>query len=362
MCGQVPLRRTPVEEDGGGSEPVACLESEADLIPTKPCTDVVVHGYARTPGAEPCTRLMTGVTVGGLRKRVLVTGDRRLCWRRDGAHQFSSATPFTALPLTWRRAFGGIDAGVPPRAPGSGGPDPALDDVAHMIAHLQPENHPGAYPRNPAGTGWVVRGDARSVDGLALPNFEDPADLLAPERCVWSEPGAWRSAPTPAGYGWLAHSWFPRSAFLGVGVREPPSRALAETRAGWFTDPVDPREVDPRFWSGASPGMRAVGLEPGHAVELLGLHVEGPLRTCLPSFPEVQVVYQRGLFPVATPRLHTVELFPDQALATLVWVAQTRVDGSLPLSFPDASAEPQALFEDVCVLLDGEVVPRECMR
>ena len=34
------------------------------------------------------------------------------------------------------------------------------------------------YARNPMGRGFVLRASREAVDGRALPNIEDPADLL----------------------------------------------------------------------------------------------------------------------------------------------------------------------------------------
>lgn len=50
-----------------------------------------------------------------------------------------------------------------------------------MIASMMPEDRFGAYPRNPSGTGYVVEEHERSLEGMALPNFEDPIVRLLEE-------------------------------------------------------------------------------------------------------------------------------------------------------------------------------------
>src|SRR5690606_19866560 len=70
--GAIPLFHQPVEEDGDSREPVACLVHECDLVPRKPCTDIVVHGHVRSPGAVPIASMTAAVRVGGVAKRASV--------------------------------------------------------------------------------------------------------------------------------------------------------------------------------------------------------------------------------------------------------------------------------------------------
>src|SRR5690554_1644928 len=148
----IPLIREPIEDDGDGRHPVPCLVHECDLAPRKPCTDIVVHGHARSPSAVPVTSLTAAVRVGSLQKSVLVLGDRRVRWQPGCRPGFGRPESFVELPLSWRRAFGGIDGSVEV-------PEPA--DIVELLSAMTPEEHPGAYPRNPAGTGWVINADER---------------------------------------------------------------------------------------------------------------------------------------------------------------------------------------------------------
>ena len=75
-----------------------------------------------------------------------------------------------------------------------------------------------------SGTGVVLRNVRDVVDGLALPNIEDPDDLLIPERVIMEAPERWPLQPLPAGFGWRQRNWYPRSASAG--------RASAFSRAG----------------------------------------------------------------------------------------------------------------------------------
>jgi hypothetical protein len=346
--GEIPLFLEPVEEDGNGAFPVACLVHECDVVPRKPCTDIVVHGHVRSPGAVPIASMTAAVRIGNLAKRVQVFGDRRVAWQPGSRPVFSSPEPLVEMPLTWRRAYGGIDASLEI-------PDPT--DLPELLAALTPEQHPGAYPRNPAGTGWAVNADARMIHGTLLPNFEDPDHLLGPDRLVRGARERWAFAPIPAGFGWISQTWFPRSTFLGIGPELP-----SELRAGWLAEPAELDDgPDLRFFSGASRGMRAMGLRGDEPVELQGFHHEGALTTALPGDqPDVIVAFNRK--PLATSlRLHTIELFPDHAAASLVWVAEARPPRQLPVELPVDGFEDYELLEGVDVIIDGVALPRNAI-
>jgi hypothetical protein len=345
--GEIPLFPEPVEEDGEGRHPVPCLLHESDMAPRKPCTDVVIHGCARAPGAMPVTTMWTSVRVGALEKHVAVIGDRRVHWQPGARPSFGQPEPFAELPLTWRRAFGGIDGSLPRSEPST---------LTELLRALTPEEHPGAYPRNPAGTGWVVNADERTLHGLALPNFEDPEHRLTPERIVHGARERWPSAPVPAGFGWVSQTWFPRSTFLGIGPDLP-----AQLRSGWLEEAPELREgPDPRFFSGASPGLRSAALRGDEPVELHGFHHEGVLLSALPDErPGAIIAFQRQ--PLETTlRLHTIELYADHHAASLLWVAEARPPRQLPLHLPftEHDLDGYDLLEGVDVILDGLALPR----
>src|SRR5439155_1509221 len=50
---------------------------ESDLVPFKPCTDVVLVGRAYAPEGKPVTEMVAGLRVGQLRCGVAVIGDRK---------------------------------------------------------------------------------------------------------------------------------------------------------------------------------------------------------------------------------------------------------------------------------------------
>lgn len=142
-------------EDGGG------LSYASDFVPFKPSSDVLLQATAHARPSLETRHLQVGLSVGPLRKTLLVVGDRR--WRRGLLDRSGSdAEPFTEMPIVWSRAFGG---------PGD--------------------------PANPVGTG-------RKND--VLPNIE------LRDRLIQSA----RDRLPPAGFGPIPADWEPRARKIGT--------------------------------------------------------------------------------------------------------------------------------------------------
>ena len=166
-----PLRKSDGYYDHGSPD-FATVEHEHELAACKAATDVVVIGRAWAPVGRPVHAITVGVRVGQREKRLQVTGDRTCRYRSDGPPAFSEPLPFTSMPIRYERAYGGCD-------------ELSFPDI------------PFHYPRNPLGTGVVLRNVRDVVDGLALPNIEDPDDLLTPERSDHRGAGALASTAAP---------------------------------------------------------------------------------------------------------------------------------------------------------------------
>jgi hypothetical protein len=52
---------------------------------------------------------------------------------------------------------------------------------------------PFHYPRNDRGRGVALRNVRERIEGLALPNLEDPEDRITPERLVIGDPDRWNA-------------------------------------------------------------------------------------------------------------------------------------------------------------------------
>ena len=145
-------------EDADGTGGLAYAN---DFVPYKPKADVLLRAHAHAPNGEPVRYTHASFRVGQLQKTLLAIGDRK--WQRGilGSSPGEPAT-FTAMPLTWGRAFGGADD-----------------------------------PHNPAGVGR--KGDP-------MPNVEWPERMLRSPR----------DGTEAAGFGPIATEWQPRKGKMGT--------------------------------------------------------------------------------------------------------------------------------------------------
>ncbi len=239
----------------------SALRYDADLVRTKPGTDVVLHAHAHAPGGYPAPVVDVGFSVGPLAKRLRVVGDR--AWV-DGWHgrAASDPAPFVTLPICYERAWGG------PLGAGD-----ARD------------------PSNPVGVG---------ADGAAIPN------------CYLAD-GAHRSARdggTPAGFGPIPGDWQPRVRLAGTY-----DEAWERER-----QPLVPSDFQDAFFRCAPADQQVPGfLRGGEEVVLHNLTPEGLVRFQLPRVAlgfrtrvDGGTTHHRG-------QLHTVIIEPEARRLVMVW-------------------------------------------
>lgn len=254
---------------------------EPDIAFDKPATDVVLIGSA--VAAQPgVTEMDVTLRLGPLQKTVRVFGDRYWVGGIGGA-RITSARPFERMPLQYDRAFGGWDRTSP-------------DPASHVFE-----------PRNPLGRGYCAKGNAPAPN-LALPNLEDPRNLIADLY----------DCPPPAGFGFTSPDWQPRAPLAGTY-----DDAWAKERA-----PLLPLDFDRRFFNAASPGLIAPGhLHGDEQVMIRGVSVAGDVRFLLPGIG--QIAYRlrlRGQSPVELRgKLDTVVIDTDESLLHLTWRASVVV-------------------------------------
>ncbi len=81
---------------------------EADFPLRKPRCDVLLNATAHAPEGRPAQRVRVGVKLGAWSKIIDVVGDR--LWRQAGPVPGPEAPqPFLTMPITYDRAFGGMD-------------------------------------------------------------------------------------------------------------------------------------------------------------------------------------------------------------------------------------------------------------
>jgi hypothetical protein len=278
------------------------VQHEYELAPYKASTDVVVIGKAYVPRGVATERTMVGVQVGTGSKTLVVTGERKCSYREGAAPVFTDPEPFTEMEIRYERAYGGRD-------------ERSVPDI------------PFLYPRNFMGAGVVLRNMKETVEGLRLPNVEDPEDLLTPERLFIGEPDRWHLQPLPQGFGWRQRTWYPRAALLGsYPPFLDPGTVTSEERMGLL--PKDHvalakqsrlRPMQAQFASGASLGMTFSRLAGDEPVVLGRLTLDGVLKFLLPGdTPSIGLDLGRGMQPLE-PKLHTVSIRPEDREVDLIW-------------------------------------------
>ncbi len=245
--------------------------SEAHLL--KPGTDVLLEGEALAPRGRPVESCPVLVRVGPVRQVLQVFGDRR--WKGGLLSPgISSPEPFVKMPLFWERAFGGT----------------------HEVA---PEQVFGE-PRNPVGQGFRGRRSGGEMVGRALPNLEDPRQLIC----------SIYDSPSPVGVGPVAPAWEPRKAHAGTYDETWRARRA----------PYLPRDFQPEFFHVAPSGLRVrEGLRGGEPVELFNVSPEGVQRFSLPRCALEVTVKLAGQRVRLELRLETVLLEPGEARVCMTW-------------------------------------------
>jgi hypothetical protein len=271
-----------VQDEYEGKPGESSLSVPTDVSLMKPGTDVLLCGKAYAPGGRPATEMNVGLAAGPLRMVIRVTGDRVWAQGAMGA-SISSPAAFETMPLVWERAYGGAD---PAGGPGS---------------------TPIAEDRNPVGAGFFVKGGKQKLDGMRLPNLENPKEPIS----------SWQDRPAPVNFGPICPHWDPRRTYAGT--------YDAEWQA--HRAPFLPKDFDPKFFQLAPPGLVAPAhFTGGEAIDLVGVTPAGRLSFRLPTKkPEVVYLLDEQKQSRAAV-LDTVLLQPDAGRFLLVWRAVLRCD------------------------------------
>lgn len=315
----LPSKAAPLNHDIRQSETPYPLAPGSDFWPMRMATDVIVSGAAFAPGGRPVRSQMIRVTVGDDQKLIAVYGDRTVEWPARGQLRFGQPEPFTEIPVVWSNAYGGCDPRVPI------GVDPMTVET-HAKLEL---DHPGAYPRNPFGRGYVVVDDP--VDGLRLPNLEDPQQLLRPETLITGDPRRWYLQPLPVCYEPTNFVMFSRYSWLGIEAWYPPPADAPLREIGlnllpsnWKDlaqlGPGDP--LQPLTMQEGPMGMVYPDLQTGTPIIVEGMHPELPhIGFPVPPPPKLDF-YLDGKVYNAPAQATRIVVKPDQAEVSITWAAR----------------------------------------
>ena len=247
---------------------------DTDLNHTKVNTDIIVNGHAFAPNGRPARHVDVTLRGGGVNKTVRVFGDR--VWKSSVLGlAMTDPEPFTRMPLTYERAFGGKD-------------DTSEDPRLHSWDE-----------RNPVGAGFAVRKE--NLSGKRAPNLENGSAPIT----------AWDSRPDPAGFGPVAGHWKPRALLAGTYGEK-----WAKER-----QPLLAEDFDERFYQCAPPDQQTKGfLVGGELLELVNMTPTGTLSFRLPR-PTLGFKTEFEDHTSVTHRasLHTVIIEPDVPRVMLVW-------------------------------------------
>lgn len=236
----------------------------------KPKVDLMVCGRARTRGGRPQQQMDLRVTAGPRYSCLFrVFGDR--FWERRGRRLVpTTPAPFTEMPLTVDRAFGGAV-----------------------------ETEWGELPcqTNRQGRGFYL--EPSQAEGGPLPNLEDPLALI--------------------------EGWDDRPAPLAPGPFPPESGLRAELIPEDRRDPEHFIEWDHLFLCNAHPRMMLdEAPAPGEEVCVDGVRHEGPLRARVPACGvEAHVRCGRRKVPIPL-RLDTIIVQGEERRAVFRWRGGTR--------------------------------------
>jgi len=241
--------------------------------PCKVATDIVLLGHAHAPGGKPAQRFGLSLGVGKLKKIAHAYGER--VWKAGAMSATpSSPIPVDKIPLQWERSYGG--------------------------RHDLPDGRFVAEMRNPVGVGFRGKRSLGEMNRTRVPNFEDPRKPIS----SLSDPG------TPQGFGWVAPSWLPRTAYAGTY-----DEAWQKKRAPYF-----PADFDPRFFQAAPPDQIYPGfLAGGEPVELLHCAPQEVQRFGLPVCRLESAVWIAGLAHKVALRIENLVLEPDQGRFSLLF-------------------------------------------
>ena len=248
---------------------------EVDFAPRKHACDVLLTGHARAPVGQQVSRLRAGLRVGPMEKVFDVVGNR--VWQAALTSITASAPqPFTEMPVSYDRAFGGADR------------------------HSEDESEHDAYLPNPVGRGWHKHLKNAWVDGAPLPNTEEVGRLV-------KHPN---DPCKPMALGPVGRGWPQRARYAGTYDEQ------------WLADvfPFLPGDFDERYYQAAPEDQQVPLPKAPMEVLLSGFTADGPRQFTLPHFEApVHVFPRRAEREDYAATLDTIAFDVDAERFTMSW-------------------------------------------
>lgn len=267
----------PVEEDIYWAEPDnSSIKYASDYHTGKLATDIIVLGHACSPQGQAVTELDVGVSIGQVSKEIRVYGDR--VWQEG---RISSPKPFQTMPMVYEKAFGGT--------------------------HIVDQKIQASCMHNPLGCGFAGKRSVSEMNGMPLPNLEDPKQLIRQHT----------DQPVPACMAYVAASWQPRSNYVGTYDQS------------WQTQraPYLPEDFDKQFFSMAHKDLIYPGfIQGGETVNITNMNPTGGLNFTLPHIKLASNVNINNRVESPAFQMETLILEPNLLQLSMVWKAQLVCD------------------------------------
>jgi len=337
----LPSKRVDYDDVPDGTIPSCKILPEGIY---RPQTDVIVRGTVYTYGS-PARVVEAGIRIGERFHMAHVSGSR-VCRVHERRIVFTEPEFFEAMPLRYENAYGGRDR-FAEKCFLDAIPERSKQKIIPFLPVNLEQFSPFVYPRNPAGKGFVICEDLGPIDGLELPNLEDPNDLLTPGRLICGGLHRWVRQPLPVGFGPVNPIWFPRIAMLGCcPVYQPQDVRFPEIERSLLPqDFIRPHVLDlpstryaeaisPLAAQSASLGLSFPYLKGSVPIKLINIHPDRPdYSFCLPDEnPSLRVTY-RGKEYFPEPEIYSVIIEPDDRRISVVWC------GGFPVPRPSQTTE-----------------------
>lgn len=257
-----------------GEPGLSAPKYEVDFAPRKQRCEVLLDGSAHAPGGKPAERVTVGLRIGNWSKSFAVVGDR--FWYTAGAVRATAPKPFTTLPISYDRAFGGTDA-----------------------RHEDPAQH-AAFMPNPSGRGFHKHRISEWLHASPLPNTEE---LKHP---VTEPDGIYR----PMAFGPIGRHWEPRYKYAGTYDQK------------WLDEvfPFLPADFDERYYQSAPLDQQLPIASGEQPVTLLNLTEDGRRDFVLPQFEApIYMIPKQGKREDYSAPLDTIVIEPDLRRVTMTW-------------------------------------------
>jgi hypothetical protein len=257
-----------------GEPGLSAPKYEVDFAPRKHRCEVVLNGSAYAPGDKPIERVTVGVRIGGWSKSFAVVGDRY--WYSAGGVRATAPKPFTSMPVSYDRAFGGVD-----------------------LRHEDPAQH-AAFMPNPSGRGFHRHLIPEWLHASPLPNTEELKQPISRPDEIYR----------PMAFGPIGRHWEPRYKYAGTYDDK------------WLEEvfPFLPADFDEQYYQSAPLDQQLPKPLGEQSVTLLNLTADGRRDFVLPQFEApIHVIPKQGKREDYSAPLDTIVIEPDLQRVTMSW-------------------------------------------